>query len=245
MERVLIKAKDALCILLKRELTMISDEQIKPTPWDTLAFGIQTWELVEYTQELLLKATQTPGHYSIKVDPLVDKRILHEYGFYYCDTLIEPYCNASRLRKFQHKQATFSKSFDTKHALAICHGAFVHGRFHRDFNINKTCADTRYDNWFIQLCDAQQVYGLYWQNELAGFIAYIDNSLVLHALSERYRGKGLTKYWWSSVSRDLLSTGFDTVKSSISASNLAVLNLYSSLGFSFTRPQDIYHKLVP
>lgn len=219
-------------------------ELIKPTPWDTVAFGIPTWETLEYSEAALLRATQKVGHHSIKVDPLADKRLLHEYGFYYCDTLIEPSCNAARLRSAQHQDATTSKEVETEKAVAICHSAFTHGRFHRDFNLTKACSDMRYDNWLIQLCDAKQVYGLYWQGELAGFIAYSGNSLVLHALSENFRGKGLTKYWWSSVCSDLLSTGYDTVKSSISASNLAVLNLYSSLGFYFNNPQDIYHRLV-
>jgi hypothetical protein len=70
------------------------------------------------------------------------------------------------------------------------------------------------------------------------------NTLVLHAVAEKYRGKGLSKYWWSAVCRELLAIGPDEVKSSISASNIPVLNLYTSLGFSFRNPMDIYHRLV-
>lgn len=127
---------------------------IRATPWDTLAFGIPTWELLEYSPAALQQATQTTGHHTIKVNPLADKRLLHEYGFYYCDTLIEPYCNLDRLRTRQHPDATISKNVDTDQAIAICHNAFVHGRFHRDFNIPKIAADLRYDNWLKQLLDA-------------------------------------------------------------------------------------------
>jgi len=217
---------------------------IKATPWDTAAFGMPTWELTEYSEAALQRAAQTAGHHTIRVDPLADKRLLHEYHFYYCDTLIEPRCNAARLRQVQHPDATISKQPDAEQALAISHGAFAHGRFHRDFNLSKASADLRYDNWLKQLLEARQVYGLYWQGMLAGFIGYSADSLVLHAVAEQYRGKGLSKYWWSTVCRELLAD-HDEVNSSISAANLAVLNLYASMGFSFNNPKDIYHRLVP
>ena len=214
---------------------------IKPTSWDTAAFGIHTWELLEYSEAALQQAARSAGHHTLKVDPLADKRLLHEYGFYYCDTLIEPRCNAARLRKLQHTDATIARVLNVEQAVSICHGAFAHGRFHRDFNLPKAGADLRYDNWLRQLLAAGQVYGLYWQGELAGFIAYSGNNLVLHALAVQHRGQGRAKYWWSAVCGELLALGHEEVKSSISAGNLAVLNLYASLGFTFKHPQDIYH----
>lgn len=218
---------------------------IESTPWDTLVFGMPTWELQEYSVTALQQAAKTPGHYTIKVNSLIDKRLLHEHGFYYCDTLIEPYCNRDRLRVAQHPDAAISKEVDAEQLLAISHGAFSHGRFHRDFNLSKSASDLRYDNWLKQLFEAQQVYGLYWQDVLAGFIACNGSTLVLHAVAEKYRGRGLSKYWWSAICSDLLGNGgHETVKSSISASNIAVLNLYVSLGFSFKNSQDIYHCLV-
>jgi L-amino acid N-acyltransferase YncA len=216
----------------------------KATPWDTVTFGMPTWEIQEYSAAALQYALQTMGHHTIKVDPLANKQLLHEHGFYYCDTLIEPVCNVARLRVAQHSHATISRDVDTQAVLTISHGAFTHGRFHRDFNLSKAAADQRYDNWLVQLLEAQQVYGLYWQGELAGFIGYNGDNLVLHALAENFRGKGLSKYWWSAVCLELLENGNEQVKSSISASNLAVLNLYSSLGFAFNNPQDVYHCIV-
>ncbi len=217
---------------------------IKSTPWDTAAFGIPTWEMLEYSESALQQAQQTIGHHTLKVSPLADKHLLHDYGFYYCDTLIEPHCTLSRLRSSHHPDTSISKIVDFEQALAICKGAFIHGRFHRDFNLSKAAADFRYDNWLKQLIDAQQVYGLYWKGTLAGFIGHQGNNLALHAIAEQYRGKGLSKYWWSAVCADLFGMGIDEVKSSISASNLAVLNLYASLGFSFSNPQDIYHRIT-
>ncbi|MBI4807445.1 MAG: GNAT family N-acetyltransferase [Nitrosomonadales bacterium] len=217
---------------------------IKATPWDEAAFGMHTAEVVEYSEAALREAAQTPGHYTIKVDPLADKQLLHKYGFYYCDTLLEPYCTAQKLQQLSQPEATVSKQAEWEGLLAICHGAFAHGRFHRDFNLDQARADLRYDNWLRQLYDKGAVYGLYWNRELAGFIAHADNNLVLHAVAASQRGKGRAKYWWSAVSGELLAAGHAEVKSSISAANLAVLNLYASLGFSFRHPLDVYHCLV-
>jgi hypothetical protein len=217
---------------------------IRPTPWDTAVFGVPTWELTEYSEQALQHAAQTSGHYTLKVDPLSDKRLLHEYGFYYCDTLIEPRCDAHRLRAVRHAEATISRDVDPGLALAICHGAFEHGRFHRDFNLSRAAADLRYDNWLKQLLEARQVYGLYWQGVLAGFIGCSADTLVLHAVAEAHRGKGRSKYWWSEVCGELLESGHREIKSSVSAANLAAINLYASLAFAFGRPQDVYHRMT-
>jgi len=223
---------------------MIELQLIKISSYDTRAFELPAYELLEYSKDALHNAVQNAGHYTLKVDPLSNKQLLHEYGFYYCDTLIEPFCRVDRLRAQTHCSAIISKEFDRKQLMSICKGAFIYGRFHRDFNLSTTSANERYDKWLMQLVDEQQVFGLYWQNELAGFIGCRGNSLVLHAIAEAFRGKGLSKYWWSEVSLELFAIGHKTVESSISAANMAVLNLYASIGFSFKNPQDVYHRIV-
>ena len=218
-------------------------ELIKPTPWDADVFKIPTWELLEYSEAALNAADSRGGHFTIKINPLADKRLLHEYGFYYCDTLIEPYCEISRFRPAQHPEATIIEHINFDSILDICHGAFIHGRFHRDFNLSKASADLRYDNWLKQLIESGQIYGLCWRGVLAGFIGFSGTSLVLHAVASDYRGKGISKYWWSEVCLRMMKHGEKEVTSSISATNLAILGLYSSLGFAFRNAQDVYHRV--
>lgn len=217
---------------------------IKDTPWDAAAFGLHTGELSTCTAEALQLALQTPGHYTVKVDPLTSKQLLHEYGFYYCDTLLEPHCDEKNLIASTHPDCSIGKNMEWRELLPICHGAFVHGRFHRDFNLDRAGADNRYDNWLRQLHQQQSVYGLFWRKDLAGFIAYSGNNLVLHAVAETCRGKNLAKYWWSAVCGERFSAGCKEVTSSVSAANVAAINLYASLGFRFRNPLDIYHRLV-
>ena len=224
---------------------MTEPAPIKPVPWDGAAFGIDCYEIANPDQQSVAAALLRPGHYTAKVDPLADKRFLHEAGFYYCDTLIEPWCTADKLARFDDPQVTFSKTVALEPLAVICRSAFLHGRFHRDFNIAAARADRRYENWLCQLHAEGRVFGLLYGGEVAGFIAHIGGSLVLHAMGETHRGRGLAKYFWSAVCRHLFAAGQMEVRSSISFVNIAVINLYSSLGFRFRKPVDIYHRVVP
>lgn len=126
----------------------------------------------------------------------------------------------------------------------MIYSTFTYDRFHRDFNINPHLADVRYDLWLQDLWKNEQVVTLIYSGKIAGFWAYSNNKILLHALSQEYRGKGLSKYFWSLACTKLLAKGYQEITSSISASNLAVLNLYSSLGFRFRNAVDIYHLVL-
>lgn len=217
---------------------------IERTPWDAAALDCDTFELADAGAQAMAQA-RAPGHYTVKVDPLSDKRILHENGFYYCDTLLEPYCTRKRLAGETHPDATLARATSLEDMLRICHGAFSHGRFHRDFRVRRESADRRYDSWLGQLHEAGKVRGLLHCGALAGFIAADGGKLVLHAVAENHRGRGLARYWWTGLCLELFAAGHAEVTSSISASNLAALNLYASLGFRFRNPVDVYHRVIP
>lgn len=217
---------------------------IKITPWDKAVFGVDTYELTDLSREALELAVRTPGHYTVRVEPLTAKHLLHEYGFYYCDTLIEPYCTVERFRAFAAAAVGMRWDVPLESLLAICHGAFSHGRFHRDFNLPRAQADQRYDTWLSQLHGAGKVVGLLYEGDLAGFIAVDDNRLVLHAIAESHRGRGLAKFLWTPVVQTLFDQGCNELVSSISACNMAVVNLYAALGFRFRNPFDLYHRLT-
>lgn len=217
---------------------------LTPTPWDKECFSIDTYEIFTLSRESLEMAKRVPGHYTLRVNPLASKELLHEFGFYYCDTLIEPYCSMDMFVPFESSDAAVAQGVSLELLLKICDGAFTHGRFHRDLNIRKAQADLRYNRWLSQLYGAGKVRDLIYQDVLAGFIAISENNLVLHALASDWRGKGLAKYLWTPVCLGLFSAGFNEIKSSVSVSNIAVMNLYSRLGFRFRNPVDVYHLLT-
>jgi GNAT superfamily N-acetyltransferase len=217
---------------------------IERTPWDCAALGCDAFELANAGPEAMAQV-KAPGHYTVRVEPLASKEILHRNGFYYCDTLAEPYCPSGQLKALPHPAAGFDLRPPLDPLLAICRDAFQHDRFHRDFNIERRLADRRYENWLKTLHAAGKVYGLTWEGGTAGFIAHEGGKLVLHALGGKYRGRGIAKHLWSSVCAELVRNGASELSSSISIANTAALNLYASLGFHFRNPVDVYHRVIP
>jgi len=211
------------------------------TPWDSRALGIATFEIKSLSEEVLKEVVKRSGHFTVKVSPLASKKILHDYGFYYCDTLVEPYCALEKFIPSENQEVLISRSAAVDDLVALSRHAFIFGRFHRDFNIEVEHADLRYIMWLKDLYNSGNVFSLMYHDELAGFFGYSANKIVLHALSENYRGRGLAKYLWSAACKELFSFGHHEIMSSISAANVAVLNLYASLGFRFRNPLDVYH----
>jgi L-amino acid N-acyltransferase YncA len=235
----------------KKEIRIAKKYQfLKETPWDRKVFGINTFEIIAESEETLLvtineiKKNKIKGHYTIKVDPLWNSRILSNYGFYYCDTLIQPYCNYQNFINYDHEKICLSTDNSLEQLLSICNGAFIHGRFHRDYNFDKKQADMRYNSWLTDLFNQKKVWSLIYENKLAGFWGFSQQNILLHALKTNYRGKRMAKYFWSKACQGMFKLGHKEIISSISASNLAVLNLYVSLGFKFKNPQDVYHLLI-
>ena len=220
-----------------------ASEFLKPSPWDDRVFNMPCYELTEITRESLAMTCDV-GHYTAKLDPVSVKSILHEHDFYYCDTLIEPYCRPDMFRPSECPDVDIAYNCSLEDLLKVSSGAYRHGRFHRDFNISSQQADVRYDNWLRDLHRAGNCLGLLYQNDLAAYFGLAGSKVVLHAVAEKFRGKGLAKLLWSAAYTKLFSQGYAEVTSSVSTPNLAVVNLYASLGFRFRNPVDIYHKCV-
>lgn len=229
---------------MNSNLAFANNPMIKDTPWDYKVFGFYTAEILEYSRRTLDEAIQRPGHYTLKLNPLADKTLALQYGFYFCDTLLEPVCKKEDLVLSTHPEIHITDDVPLSELLKICDGAFHNGRFHRDPYIDKKLADKRYLQWLEDLAGRGKIYSLMFNDQVAGFTATKNNQLQLHAIANEYRGQGLAKYWWSAVTNRLFEKGHETVSSSISSSHLPVLNLYAGLGFKFTNSVDIYHLLV-
>jgi ribosomal protein S18 acetylase RimI-like enzyme len=213
------------------------------TPWDSRALGMDTYEILALSKDALEEMASLTGHFTLRVDPQFPRKIIYSESFYYCDTLVEPYCESSHFIHFKNEKASLSGNIPLENLLAISHGAF-YGRFHRDFNIPKRLADLRYDMWLQDLYSKGSIFGLMFENDLAGFLGFSGNKMCLHAVHKKYRGHGLAKYLWGAACTELYKRGQKELISSISVSNLPALNLYSSLGFRFRKSLDVYHKLI-
>ena len=72
-------------------------------------YGLDTFEIDPVDGEALAYARGHAGHYTAKVDPLASKRALHEAGFYYCDTLLEPRCARADLVRWPRPGITVGR----------------------------------------------------------------------------------------------------------------------------------------
>lgn len=218
---------------------------IQTTPWDAKVFGIDTYEIVNPSVETLSRTKNIPGHFTAKVDPLASKQYLHEFGFYYCDTLLKPVCQKEQFHPYDNERISISEDTPLEDFLAVSNGVFRHGRFHRDFNLDPLQADERYDRWLTQIYHEGRITGFLFEGELAGFLACNGNHISLIALEKSFHGHGLAKYFWTPACGTLFARGYNELTTSISACNLAMLNLVISLGFRPREAVDVYHKFNP
>lgn len=214
------------------------------TPWDARALGVPTYELTSVGPDTPALLAGARGHFTAKIAPREDASPLRRAGFYYCDTLLEPWGSAADLRPAEDPQASFVRDMDGADLYRIGHGAFF-GRYHRDPAISRERADARYDQWLRELHEKGAVYGLLHGGRPAGFIAAQEGMFVLHAMAPECRGRGLARALWTLVIRDQIAQGRGEIHSSVSAGNLPIVNLYASLGFRFRNPVDVYHAWFP
>lgn len=219
-------------------------QAVVKTPWDEKIFALPTFEILDLSAESLAFAESNPGHYTLRQAAPAPLESLVPHGFYYCDTLLQPATTAERFLPQAHPGVAIDPQVSLEAVLAICHGAFRHGRFHRDFNIDNALADLRYDQWLTQLHGQGEVFGLLFEGVLAGFFGVAANRIVLHAIAEPFQGRGIAKFLWSAACARLFLAGHPEISSSVSAANVAVVNLYASLGFRFRNPQEIFHKMT-
>lgn len=218
-------------------------DYLQATPWDKRNFGIDTYEITSMHDVALESTNKIKGHFTIKVPPLENPRPLIQHGFYYMDTLIEPVCKKKDFILFEDSAITVSQDYHTESVFAIAQQVFVHGRFHRDFHIPNHLADLRYMNWVRDLHDRNEIFALYVHNKLAGFFGFSGNHVLLLGTKEEFRHKGLAKTMTSQCCKLLFDRGYEELRTSISAANVASLNLFYSLGFKSKNTIDVYHKL--
>ena len=218
-------------------------EGIVSTPWDSVIFGIPTFEITEPKKELLVWSAGHKGHFTLRIPSENRKSDIERYGFYYCDTLVEPHCKKSSFRGHHHptSEISVSSKYDLDAILDQSRHLFGHDRFHKDPNVRPEDADIRYLNWIGDLHKGSHLYAFFVDGILAGFWSSIENKIPLHAIFNAFSGKRIAKYLWTQGCILLFNTGYDEIYSSVSVSNQPVINLYTSLGFRFYAPLDVYH----
>ncbi|GEN87332.1 GNAT family N-acetyltransferase [Oceanobacillus sp. FSL W8-0428] len=217
---------------------------LEPTPWDSRNFPLATYQLTEYNEDALRESADVEGHFTVKVDPLADKALLHKYGFYYADTLMEPYCYRDKFLKERAGDVSFHENYNADDILAIAEEAFQGGRYHRDFQVPNEMADLRYRNWVKDLIEQKLILAYKQEGRVEGFFAYQEENILLLAMHKDIRGQGFASPFAAAcVKEQFERTGKEQLITSISPSNPASLNVFIGLGFRLRAGKDIYHKV--
>lgn len=219
------------------------DNYLKPTPWDKRTLKIDTYELTDSDDNALKETNGVNGHFTLKVNPLTNPKTIVESGFYYMDSLTEPVCKEEDFKLFENDKISLSQDYQKEEILQIAKDTFIHGRFHRDFNIPNALADTRYMRWVEDLMEEKNLYSLLYEDELAGFYGFDQDKVLLLGIKKEFQGKGLAKPFTSMGCKKQFEQGYSSIYTSISAANVASLNLFYSLGFKLKKTLDVYHKL--
>jgi len=216
---------------------------LSPTPWDKRTFKIDTYQLTDASDQALKETNNIHGHFTLKVNPLKNPKNFIETGFYYMDSLIEPVCKKNDFQFFENNKVSLSQDYQKKEILQIAKDTFIHGRFHRDFNVPNSLADIRYMRWVEDLMEEKNLFALLYNGELAGFYGFDEDKVLLLGIKKEFQGMGLAKPFTSLGCKKQFEQGYSSLYTSISAANVASLNLFYSLGFKLKKTLDVYHKL--
>ena len=235
-------------------------------PWDTGIFGFPVAQIerfailepesFEFDYECLETwvNSRNCGMVSCRLghDRLVESMFLEAKGFRFVEMVLHPeFPDLHRLQiPDQGLEIAAADESDLTEIRRIAETAFKDGRFHLDPRIDSRLADSRYGRWvesslrhptqqLLKIRDGQTIVGFF-------IVEIIDDCRAywhLTAVSPDHQGKGYGRRTWLAVLQHHVEQGVAAVSTTISARNIAVLNLYSSLNFRFRHPEMTFHWL--
>jgi len=174
--------------------------------------------------------------------------VLSQAGFVYVDfgllatlSKLDP---ASLLKTgFTVRQA---EPADHEAIYQICANAFHFGRYHTDPHFPRELANRRYVQWMRRALSGSDPGGLVFAlgkpGNVIGFmhVTLHENNADLR-LGAVAPGSSLGFWLYTETLRAVHALGARSVSTGISAANVRVMQIYSALGFRFSRPEAILH----
>lgn len=234
-------------------------------PWDTAVFGFPVAEISRLdlgdgpagrsclgafatwcSEREVRLSTCRLDHLSLQ-----ESMALEDLGFRFVETVYQPHI------ELDHEIPSPRRPIDVRTALAedhraveeIARTAFTTGRFLLDQRLPADLSGARYANWVrTSLNDPPHVVlAARSDGDLIGFFIVEQNgdSVYWHltAVAPGAQGKGLGRDLWRTMLLRHRAEGARGVTTTISGHNLAALNLYARLGFSFGSAQMTFHWL--
>jgi len=226
---------------------------LRETPWDTEILGFRTNEILEVHYQNQAGLSSLLGEFVaynqsneisltlVRVDSNEKqlRHLLQKFGFYYMETsLVVSLPSISKLDTSKLFPSKFilckpaGKDFDEIKRIAM--ESFHYGRFHEDVNIATELACQRNYNWIDNLiAQNEEFLVLKLNDKVCSFmIAHTENNITTFILGGSSEEKGfLSPFFWTLCLKHFQENSTKVVRTIISASNIAILNLYMRLGF--------------
>lgn len=152
---------------------------------------------------------------------------------------------AGELPKVQFRRALTA---DLAELQVLAAAAFSTGRWNIDWSVGNALGGRRYADWVSRSLSnpRHQVLRAVVDGHTVGLFiieSAADGSVYWHltAVAPRWQGHGLGKAMWTAMLRRHAREGAAQVRTTISARNVPVVNLYSRLGWRFVDCQMTYH----
>jgi RimJ/RimL family protein N-acetyltransferase len=131
----------------------------------------------------------------------------------------------------------------TNQVQSISASSFTADRFHQDPNCADFVADQRFVFWVDEQLQDPSVrfFILEYKNSVIAFSSLRENDLVLIAFKKGFQNRKLGSFFFLQIFKQLDEEGFQSLATSISASNTGMINLCSKLGFKFQDPSMTLH----
>ncbi len=235
------------------------------TPWDTDCFGfpvgqIDTLECL--SSETDARALRLFFHWldqndirlvscRLPCDKLAESMLLESCGFRFIETVLHPYLDLPDPR-YQEQTGLcveLATSADISTLELIAGQVFSHGRIHADPRLGQVLGNQRYSRWVSNSLSHPSQRLLKILNEEGSIVALFiteigtDQSLYWHltAIAPQFQGQGYGLRSWRTMLAHHARDGMRYVHTTVTASNVSVLTLYSKLGFRFLPPEMTFH----
>lgn len=232
-------------------------------PWDTESFGVRVAQVesiaVHQPRQAMDRAAAMQAWLEsnevmlasarLKEHRLAESFLLEAAGFRFVEMVYSMHLDLSPQPSdeaplcWEHATAQ-----DLPELQSIAATAFATGRWNVDWRVGPALAGRRYADWVLRSLDSatQQVLLVRHEGRVAGFfiVEELDDDAAywhLTAVSPHLHGRGWGRRMWRSMALRHAAMGARTVRTTISARNIPVLNLYARLGWRFEECQMTFH----
>jgi GNAT superfamily N-acetyltransferase len=233
-------------------------------PWDRDVFGFPVVQILDLEVIESHGATRDYADFQAWLDMgrvrIVSSRLPHHKlresmfleanGFRFVEMVLHPILENVQSLNIPRNDLliALAEESDLPFLQDIAEHAFHHERYHVDPRLNPRLGDLRYGRWvrnslghpdqrLLKITDGERLVALFLVEARAGRTAYWH----LTAVSPTWQGSGYGYRVWQAMLRHHQAEGCESLLTTISARNVAVLNLYAKLGFRFRPPEMTFH----